>query len=174
MGLSTDLVKVGQHSDLGFGITLPLIGLRIPDRNLTAEEHEKVEYSIKSLYKEFVSKVSLGRKKSFDEIETIAQGRVWSGLDGKKNGLVDEIGGLERAIEVAKIRAGIPLKQEVTLVEMPSKGIFDFSKLMPKLIGIENTSSEDPLIETLKFRLKHNGEPLPILPLEDFGLTLVR
>ena len=48
----------------------------------------------------FVSRVADGRKKPFDQIEPLAQGRVWLGAQAKENGLVDQLGGLDRAIEV--------------------------------------------------------------------------
>ena len=92
---------------------------------------------------------------------------MWTGVDGKSNGLVDVLGGLETAISIAKERAGIAKNQEVTLMEMPKKGLFDFSQFMPKLFGVETKIAADPTVELLKFRLKHNGEPLPMLPLED-------
>jgi protease IV len=170
MGISTDYVKVGNHADLGFGMTVPLIGLTIPDRNLTTEERARAESLIKTMYKEFLDKVSLGRKQKSDDIESIAQGRVWSGLDGKQNGLVDVLGGLETAINIAKERAGIPKCQDVTLIEMPKKGLFDFNIFASKHLGIETKVLNDPTIELLKFRLKHNGEPMPMLPMEDMDM----
>ena len=170
LGMSTDFVKIGAHADLGFGFRLPFIGLGIPDRNLTPEERTRAEYFIKTLYKQFVEKVSLGRHKSFVEIDSIAQGRIWSGIDGKQNGLVDVLGGLETAINIAKERAGIPKDQDVTIIEMPKKGLIDFSMFMPKLFGIEAKTASDPTIELLKFRIQHNGEPLPMLPMEDVDM----
>ncbi len=167
LGFSTDHVKAGDHADLGFGFRLPLIGLGVPDRNLTADEHSRMEYSIRSMYKEFVTKVADGRKLSYEHIDSIGQGRVWSGLDGKQNGLVDVLGGLDIAISIAKERAGISKEQKVTIVEMPKKGLFNFSSLMPKFFGIEEKLMSDPTIDLLKFRLQHNGEPLPMLPLEE-------
>jgi protease-4 len=103
------------------------------------------------------------------EIEAIAQGRVWSGSDGKRIGLVDVLGGLETAIEIAKDRAGLA-RREVTIVEYPKPGLFDFSSFMPRLFGVE-LAQPDPLIEHLKFRLKNNGVPMPMLPLEDMDWT---
>jgi protease-4 len=170
LGISTDFVKVGAHADLGFGMRLPLVGIQIPDRNLTTEERGIAETSIKAMYKEFVEKVSLGRKKQVGDIEPIAQGRVWSGLDGKQNGLVDVLGGLETAINIAKERAGIPKDQDISIIEMPKKGLIDFSMFMPKLFGIETQIASDPMIELLKFRIRHNGEPLPMLPIEDLDM----
>jgi protease-4 len=168
--MSTDFVKVGAHADLGFGMRLPLVGIQIPDRNLTPEERAVAESAIKTMYKEFVEKVSLGRKKQVDDIEPIAQGRVWSGLDGKQNGLVDVLGGLETAINIAKERAGIPKDHDITIIEMPKKGLIDFSMFMPKLFGVEAKIASDPTVEILKFRLQHNGEPLPMLPIEDLDM----
>jgi protease-4 len=170
LGISTDFVKVGTHADLGFGFRLPFIGLGIPDRNMTTEERARIESSIKTMYKQFVEKVSLGRNKNFDEIEQIAQGRVWSGLDGKQNGLVDVLGGLETAINIAKDRAGISKDQDITIIEMPKKGLIDFSMFMPKLFGIEAKTTSDPTVELLKFRIQHNGEPLPMLQMEDMDI----
>ncbi len=167
LGMSTDFVKTGEHADLGFGFRLPYIGLGIPDRNLTTEEQERVKSAIKTVYKEFVDKVALGRKKKFDDIEPFAQGRVWSGLDGKQNGLVDVLGGLETAINIAKERAGIPKNQDVTIVEMPKMGLINFRRFMLKILNVETATTTDPTIELLKFRLQHNGEPMPMLPLED-------
>jgi protease-4 len=170
LGMSTDFVKIGAHADLGFGMRLPLIGIMVPDRNLSVEERARAESFIKTYYKEFLDKVAFGRKMKVDQIEPVAEGRVWTGLDGKKNGLVDVLGGLSTAVDIAKERAGIPKDQEVTIVEMPKKGLIDFSMFAPKLFGIETKTASDPTIELLKFRLEHNGRPLPMLPMEDIDL----
>ena len=61
----------------------------------------QVEESIQKTYETFVGRVAEGRKRSFDEIDAIAQGRVWSGVDAQKNGLVDELGGIDKALEIA-------------------------------------------------------------------------
>ncbi len=165
LGMSTDFVKVGKHADLGFGFTLPFIGLGIPDRNMTAEERSKVEFFIKTMYKDFVNKVAFGRKKKFEDIEPIAQGRVWSGFDGIQNGLVDVLGGLETAIQIAKDRANICPDQDVNIVEYPEKGWVDMSFLTPKLFGVK--IEDDPILNYVKFRLQHNGQPMPMMPIEE-------
>ena len=167
LGMTTDFVKVGKHADLGFGFRMPFIGLGLPDRNMTSEERAKAEYFITSFYKEFVTKVADGRKRSYDDIHAIAQGRVWSGVDGKRNGLVDVLGGLETAIQIAKDRAGLT-KESVQIIEMPKPDVFDPNIFMPKLFGVE--FQKDKVIEHIKFRLDHNGEPMPIMPLEDTEL----
>ena len=165
LGVTTDFVKAGAHADLGFGMALPFIG-SIPDRALTADERTRIEASIKTLYTDFVGSVAEGRRMRVDQIEPIAQGRVWSGVDGLKNGLVDVLGGLETAIEIAKERAGLAGK-EVTIVEYPKQGLFDPSMFVPRLIGMDVPAGNNQLIDLIKFHLKHNGKPMPMLPLED-------
>ena len=90
LGMSTDFVKVGKHADLGFGATLPLLGIGIPDRNLTEDEFARMKYQITDFYRQFVEKVAEGRKMEYDEVDEIGQGRIWLGTDGKETGLVDK------------------------------------------------------------------------------------
>ncbi|MCH7964525.1 MAG: signal peptide peptidase SppA [Bacteroidetes bacterium] len=171
LGVTTDYVKRGKHADLGFGMRLPLLNIPIPNRDLNDEELLKFESAIKSMYKEFVQKVANGRNKTYDEIEDIAEGRIWSGYDAKKNGLVDLFGGLSTAIELAEEKSGLN-KKDYDLVEYPQRPWFNFGSFIPILLGIETEVKivKDPLIEDLKFRLKFNGYPMPILPQSDMGM----
>jgi protease-4 len=87
----------------------------------TREERDKFESMIKSFYHDdFLPKVAQGRNKDVEYIDSIAQGRVWSGAQAKERGLVDEFGGLDRAIEVAKSLANIPASKEVRRVIFPA------------------------------------------------------
>ena len=169
LGMSTDLVKVGDHADLGYGISLPLVG-RLPDRNLTPEERSKFEHNIKHFYDVFVEKVATGRGMEAEDIHKVAQGRVWSGTDGLEIGLVDVLGGLATAIMIAKDRAGIAEDQEVDIVELPEAPLFNPQMFMPKLIGTAPPDNE--ILDHLKFRLEHNGEVMPILPIDALGQYL--
>lgn len=170
LGLSTDFVKAGAHADLGFGFQLPLIGLGVPDRNMNLEERSKVEKMIRGMYGEFVNKVAAGREMTEEAVGQIAQGRVWSGIDGKSNGLVDILGGLETAVAIAKEKAGIPKEQSVEIIEMPKKGLFNAGAFVPKLFGVETVTASDQTFRMLKFRLENNGKPLPLVPLDDADL----
>lgn len=166
LGLSTDMVKVGNHADIGFGMTLPVIGLGLPDREFTVEERSFFEKEIREMYKEFVTKVATGRNKKFDDIEPLAQGHFYSGTEGLKIGLIDMLGGIETAINVAKKKAGLE-NVEIDLVSMPSASLVDFSGLMPKLIGVDvKQVLEDPILQALKYRLKNNGKIMTAMPLE--------
>lgn len=70
-------------------------------------------------FNRWLEDVAEHRGMTFDEAEKLAHGRVWTGRQGKKNGLVDELGGLTRAVEVAKELAGIEPEERVTLVHYP-------------------------------------------------------
>ena len=76
------------------------------------------------------------------EVEAIAQGRVWSGTRGRTNGLVDELGGLWRSLEIAKQAAGIPASRAVTLAEAPDRGFIDVAALKPRLLGVDSEAVE--------------------------------
>ncbi len=110
LGITEDLLKRGQFADMDseFYPTTP-------------EQQQKYQQEIDSFYSGFVRRVAAARKKSYDQINDIAQGRVWLGAQAKNNGLVDELGGLDKAIEMVKVRAQIPHSEDVTLVPYPAK-----------------------------------------------------
>ena len=90
-------------------------------RPLTEVERRKLRDGIEAHYRSFVQKVADARKRKFEEIASVAEGRVWTGSDAKANGLVDELGGLDRAIELVKKRANIPAGEEIQLVTYPPR-----------------------------------------------------
>ncbi len=69
---------------------------------------EKVRRQMASVYDLFIDRISQGRDMDKQKIEAVAQGRIWTGAQGKEHGLVDELGGLRRAIELAKEKAELP------------------------------------------------------------------
>lgn len=73
----------------------------------TADERTAISGYMESVYKTFVTHVSNGRGKTYDEVHTVAQGRVWSGAAAKQHGLVDEIGGLRAALSTARKMGGV-------------------------------------------------------------------
>ncbi len=162
-GATTDFVKKGNHADLGFGMVLPLIDMPIPDRALTTEERSKVEVNIKHFYREFVKKVAEGRKKSAEYIATIAEGHVFSGYEGLQNGLVDVLGGLEKAIDIARVKANLNTR-DYDIVQLPEEQLVDMNMFVPKLISAQIEESQ--VLKDLKFRLKYNGMPLSLLPMD--------
>lgn len=85
---------------------------------------QKLHEGIERTYHSFVSKVAAARKKNYDQIDPLAQGRVWMGAQAKLNGLVDELGGLDKAISVIRQRAKLPSDREVTLIAYPGRRSF--------------------------------------------------
>ena len=84
------------------------------------EERAKFEEWIKTTYyRDFVPKVAKGRNKDVQSVDSIGQGRVWTGAQAKDRGLVDEFGGLDKAIDVAKQLAKIPAEKGVERVILP-------------------------------------------------------
>jgi protease IV len=88
---------------------------------LSAAARLKLHSSIEAFYRTFVERVAVGRKRPVAEIEPVAQGRVWLGSQAKANGLIDGFGGLDRAIELVKQRAGIPAAEKVRLAAYPPR-----------------------------------------------------
>ena len=74
-----------------------------------------------AFYDDFVGKAAQGRGKTWEEIHAVAQGRVWTGTEALAQGLVDKLGGLDVAVESAKLRAKIGKGQEVSLVVLPER-----------------------------------------------------
>jgi protease-4 len=128
VGLTWDKVQIGRHADIGRGLQVPFLGVRVPERNLDEEERAVMKKYILEFYDEFVKKVANGRGMKEDEVREIAQGRVWSGVDGKEIGLVDMLGGLDKAIKIAKEAAGIE-DETVDIREYPKLGLFNLAFL---------------------------------------------
>jgi protease-4 len=109
LGISTEYVMRGKTAGM-FRETEPF----------TTDERARFEEIIKSTYyDEFVPKVARGRNRNPEYIDSIAQGRVWTGEQAKANGLVDEFGGLDRAVEIAKQLAGIPADKGIQRIVLP-------------------------------------------------------
>jgi protease-4 len=86
-----------------------------------ADERAKFESMLKSFYyDDFLPKVAKGRSKDVEYVDSIAQGRVWTGTQAKERGLVDEFGGMDKAVEVAKQLANLPADKGVRRVIFPA------------------------------------------------------
>ena len=100
----------------------------------TPDERKKFESMLRHEYEdEFLPKVARGRDRDKEYVRSIAEGRVWTGAQGRENGLVDEFGGLDRAVEVAKELARIPADKQVRRVVYPAPRTF-----FQQLFGGEN------------------------------------
>ena len=90
-------------------------------QSLSDAGRTKLREGIDATYQDFLAKVAVARKRPVSQIEPLAQGRVWLGDQAKANGLVDELGGLDRAVEMIKAKSGIPAGNKVSLVLYPGK-----------------------------------------------------
>lgn len=109
------LARLGIHND-GVGTT-PLSGAVRLDRSLGDEAREIFQLSVENGYREFLQHVALARGMSIEEVDTVAQGRVWSGSQALERGLVDKSGGLQQAIGSAARHAGLGDDYEVEYIE---------------------------------------------------------
>ncbi|HKP73561.1 MAG TPA: signal peptide peptidase SppA, partial [Pyrinomonadaceae bacterium] len=90
-----------------------------------ADERAKFEGMLKSFYyDDFLPKVARGRGRDVGYVDSIAQGRVWTGTQAKERGLIDEFGGLDKAVEVAKQLANLPADKGVRRVVFPAPRTF--------------------------------------------------
>ncbi|MFL6373904.1 MAG: signal peptide peptidase SppA [Pyrinomonadaceae bacterium] len=110
LGVSNEYVMRGKNA-----------GIFRETEHWTPDERAKmVEQSNAVYFDNFVPKVAKGRNLSPDTVNSIGQGRVWTGTQGKANGLVDDFGGLEKAIAVAKDLAGLPADKDVRRIVFPA------------------------------------------------------
>lgn len=93
-------------------------------RKWTPEERALIKKEMTWTYEQFLTKTAEGRKMTKEEVNEIGKGRVWTGNQAVKIGLVDELGGLSKAIDLAKDLAGIPAGEQVKLVVQPKKVSF--------------------------------------------------
>ena len=161
VGLNIEEVKSGKFA--GMYSTL---------RPFTPEERQKMLEHMQATYEAFVEKAAAGRKMTPEQIDAVGQGRVWTGRQARDLGLVDELGGLDRALAVAKSRAGIDEKAEVELVVYPQpKSFYELVQspfglgaggLMEKLMGVREAKAVQALSAPLQ--IFRRGEPLAIMP----------
>lgn len=110
VGLATGAVSRGAHARM----FSPRVGF-------TDEEREQVSQWLDDVYDDFVGKVADGRGMKWEAVHEIAKGRVWTGADASRNGLVDTLGGLREAVAIARERASLPEKSPVRpAVQVPA------------------------------------------------------
>jgi len=107
-GVSTDSAQVGANA-----------AMFSPTVEFSARAHSRLEAFLDEIYKGFKDHVAAGRHMTQDEVEAVAKGRVWSGEDAKAHGLVDELGGYQAAIRLAKDAANLPPEAPFTLTVFP-------------------------------------------------------
>jgi len=107
LGVTFDTYRTGQYSDIGSGI-----------RSLTDAERQIFQNAVERVYGTFTKRVSDGRKMPVADVDSLGQGRVWSGTDALASGLVDVMGGLDDAVKIAANMAGV---SNYRLSELPEE-----------------------------------------------------
>lgn len=120
LGLSSDSVRTNRNAD-AWSINQPF----------TEEQHEHVVAETDLVYTDFVERVAQGRNMSVEDVDAVAQGRIWTGADALERGLVDELGGLRTAITRAKVLAGLDSDAEVRTVGYPGSSLMDLLRPKP-------------------------------------------
>jgi protease-4 len=120
LGVTFDGVKTSRFADFGQ-----------VHRPLRPEEKEIIQSGIDTVYRSFKERVAEGRNLSMDSVESLAQGRIYAGTQAKENGLVDEIGGMDRATAIAQEKAKIDKYRLRSYPEQKDP----FQKIMEELKG---------------------------------------
>jgi protease-4 len=118
LGLSTDFVATTANATLEY-----------PYQNFTPAQRETELKNMRETYRDFLEGVAEGRHMKVEDVDKIAQGRVWTGERARQLGLVDELGGLHTAIARARQLAGIPADEKVSLLPLPEHRSF-FGRLL--------------------------------------------
>jgi len=166
LGAHIEATSIGKHAEINS-----------PARPYSPDELKKLQEQLQAFYDGFVEKVADSRHSTPEKIDALAQGRVWTGQQAKQNGLVDELGGLDRAVAVAKQRAKIAADSDVELVVFPPR------KSLYELLSEQYSGTSDSVavgawlnanlsageIEALRimrgpFAMFRRGEALALMP----------
>jgi len=157
LGLNVETVSRGQHAEM-----------LSPFKDFTPDEARRFDASMQYVYDTFVQRVADGREMEAKDVERVAQGHVWSGLAASKRGLVDELGGLERSIEVAKQLANIPASEAVTIDVYPKSERNFLRRFIGELFADESDDETLQRIPGLRAMVEAaqfpSGKPLTLLP----------
>ncbi|HNN90826.1 MAG TPA: signal peptide peptidase SppA [Pseudomonadota bacterium] len=142
LGLTHDRVAFGQHA-----------GMWSTNREFTPDEWVRFQAWLDRVYVDFTSKVAEGRKLPKETVLKIAKGRIWTGEDAKGVGLVDELGGLDVAVRLARQAASIADGQPVALKQFPSPKP-PLQAITDALLNKDSDNSESPGAAQVGLRLR--------------------
>jgi protease-4 len=162
LGLNVETVQSGRNANI-----------YSPFDRFSPEQRDRVLTYMQVFYDNFVEKAAESRRTTPEQLDAVARGRVWTGQQAKAQGLVDELGGLEDAIAIAKMRANIPADEDVEVVVYPPRRTL-FEALSETLGGdvslnawslLANSAERRAVAAlTAPTRLFRRGEPLALMP----------
>jgi protease-4 len=146
LGVSEDGISRGKLSDMD--------SLMDP---LSDAAQQKLHESIQATYRSFVSRVATSRKKTYDQIDALAQGRVWMGAQAQQNGLVDQLGGLDQAVSLLRQKAHLSATGNTNLILYPPR------KSLLEMLATSSTDSSADAEAVAKIRKVVPGLPNPAI-----------
>ena len=155
LGISTQSLKRGRFADIDS-----------ETESLTPETRKKLRESIDSIYEGFLKRVADGRKSTPAQVEPLAQGRVWVGGDAFKNHLIDDMGGIDRAIETLQKKAALPSGGPVRLVVYPGRKSF-WERLM------NSSDASTAALDPQEWMLQKMGADTGLAPFLQGGMLRV-
>jgi protease-4 len=162
LGITTETVTSGRNA-----------GINSPFAPFTAEQRAKLMDYMEDFYQGFVQKAATSRRMRPEAIDAVARGRVWTGRQAQERGLVDALGGLDRAVAIAKERAGIAADEDVELVTYPPRRTlfealadrFQSSSVLVWGQLVSRAEVRAMAALTAPVRVFRRGEPLALMPL---------
>ncbi len=152
LGISSDYVATSDNATIFSSL-----------QSFTPAQRDAFQKLLQETYARFTQGVADGRKMKVEDVDKIGKGRIWSGAQAKERGLVDELGGLDRAIAIAKQLSGIPANRSVHIVRFPEEKTF-FEILMERH---QEDSAQWTSVEALVRHLTSTYEPLQVrMPFE--------
>src|SRR6202167_1340235 len=146
LGMSTDSVATSDNATMFSA-----------QQNFTPAQRAYIQKSLNDTYADFTKGVAQGRKMTVEAVDKIGKGRVWSGVQAKEIGLVDELGGLDRAIEIAKQLSNIPAGESVHIVRYPEEKSF-FEQFLQR--QKDNNMSESQSLESMINHILSQMDPV--------------
>jgi protease-4 len=146
LGMSTDSVATSDNATMFSA-----------QQNFTPAQRAYIQKSLNDTYADFTKGVAQGRKMTVEAVDKIGKGRVWSGVQAKEIGLVDELGGLDRAIEIAKQLSNIPAGESVHIVRYPEEKSFFEQFLQSQK---DNNMSESQFLESMINHILSQMDPV--------------
>ena len=169
LGITSEYILRGENAGI----------FRETEKWTDGERAKMTDQINKTYYNDFVPKVAAGRNKTVEEVNSVGQGHVWTGTQAKQIGLIDDFGGLEKAVEVAKNLASLPADKDVQRVSFPApqtffQRIFGGNSLIETKEQLAQKAFVKSLPEDVRRTLRYaemfdkmkNGEAMLMMPFE--------
>jgi protease IV len=141
LGVSVERVSRGRHA-----------GMLSPFSDFTPEEAQRFGRVLEEYYRGFVAKVAANRDLSRAQVDSLAQGRVWTGLAARQRGLVDRLGGFDEALAMLRDKAGLASDEELEVVRLPRMRVSFLQSLLEGLASQDEgeTLESIEIVRTLR------------------------